>query len=251
MKNYVVWTNCTIRESRQQFAGIEAAGNREIRAAYENMFRISQASARKFLQGEWESIVIADEVETRVDMFKQNWQKIWDIWHGEPCNILYLDSDTMFIQTCAMFGVFKEFRLFNWTDPKSNGEFLNYYNAGVRYYSSEMRPETWMVGEAEAEKWNLRIWDQEQVIFNRMFWSQALNSYDRHVPEYNWQALPNLPGPNLLRSQELWNCTPLQRVRVVHYSGSRDARHTARFMDAVAKDIGVEYVKAEPEEFEF
>jgi len=241
MKNYVVWTNCTLNEKKEQFSGIEAAGNAEIRRHYEEMFRISRASARRYLKGDWEEVVWTDSVETRVDMFKQNWQRMWDLWHNEECNILYLDSDTMFIQDCEIFGLFKDFRLFNWTDPKSNGEFLNYYNAGVRYYSSTMSDTTWAVGSAEAANWNLKIWDQEQIIFNRMFWSQPMQMFERHIPEFNWQGLTSLPGPNLLRSQELWNCTPIDRVRIVHMSGSRDAEKIIKFMREVASDLKLEY----------
>jgi hypothetical protein len=241
MKNYVVWTNCSIKENKVSFSGIEAAGNSHTRRQYEEMFRISQASARRFLKGSWQEIVWQDPVESRVTMFRQNWQRMWDLWHSEPCNILYLDSDTMFIQECEIFDVFKKFRLFNWTDPKTNHEFLNYYNAGVRYYPATMSETTWAVGAESAQHWNLKVWDQEQLIFNRMFWSQLLEPGEAHLPEFNWQAVTSLPGPNLLRSQELWNCTPISRAKIMHTSGSRDAEHTVDFMSQLANTLGIQY----------
>lgn len=240
VKNYVVWTNCEIETKDLEF-GFKGAGNESTRAAYDKMFAISKASARKFLVGPFEEIVITDPAPTRVEMFKQNWQRVWDLWHKEPCNILYLDSDTMFMRDTQIFGQFEEFRLFNWTDPKSNNEFLNYYNAGVRYYPSTMSNTTWAVGGAEADRWNLKIWDQEQIIFNRMFWSQAIPFHDRHRPELNWQAIPNLPGPNLQRSQELWNCTPIARANIVHTSGSRGAEAIVGFMANIAKQLNLQY----------
>jgi|LakMenE18May11ns_1017448.scaffolds.fasta_scaffold9329694_2 hypothetical protein len=50
-----------------------------------------------------------------------------------------------------------------------------------------------------------------------------------------------LTGPNLLRSQELWNCTPIDRVRIVHMSGSRDAEKIIKFMKELASDLKLEY----------
>jgi hypothetical protein len=180
MKNYVVWTNCQVNESEHRF-GISPCSDSASRAAYDTMFQISRGSARKFLAGDWEEVVFTDPVETRVHMFQQNWQRIWDLWHQEPCNILYLDSDAMFIKSTDMFGHFDQYRLFNWTDPKSNAQFPNYYNAGVRYYPSTMSAEVWNIGQDMAQNWNLNIWDQEQLIFNAMFWSQDVQ--DPHHPE--------------------------------------------------------------------
>lgn len=238
MKNYVIWTNCKISETKERF-GIQPCGDPQSQAAYDTMFQVSRASAQRFLQGDWTEIVFTDPAETRVDMFQANWQRIWDIWHREPCNILYLDSDTMFLRPTEIFGRFHEFRLFNWTDPKSNDQFANYYNAGVRYYPSTMKPEIWSIGEAMAKSWNLDIWDQEQLIFNAMFWKQSIP--DPHHPELNWQGMQMIvPDPRAQEAHEQWNQCAISQTNIIHVHGSRSAIHTAQLMFNTAKQLGIE-----------
>lgn len=241
MKNYVIWTNCQVNETEKKF-GIEPCSDPESRQAYDTMFQISHASAKKFLAGDWEEIVFTDPAETRVHMFQQNWKRIWDIWHQEPCNILYLDSDTMFIRATEIFEKFAEYRLFNWTDPKSNSEFKNYFNAGVRYYPFTMLPEVWKIGEVMAENWNLDIWDQEQLIFNRMFWSQDIPETDSRHPELNWQGMMmRIPNSSMQSAHEEWNQFPINKTHIIHVHGSRDAVQTAQLMSNTAKHLGIQY----------
>jgi hypothetical protein len=138
MKNFVVWTNCDViseDNATQEKLNIARCDNAEARAAYDTMYRVSRITAEKFLLGDWEPIAWTDPAPSRLDIFKRNWQRIRDLWHQEPCNILYLDSDTMIVKPTEIFGRFREFRMFNWTDPKTTPQFENYYNAGVRYYA--------------------------------------------------------------------------------------------------------------------
>jgi hypothetical protein len=241
IKNYVIWTNCQISETQERF-GIRPCGDPESQAAYNTMFNISRASARKFLQDDWEELVFTEPSETRVDMFKSNWQRIWEVWHREPCNILYLDSDTMFIRPTKIFGRFQEFRLFNWTDPKSNHIFKDYYNAGVRYYPSTMKPVIWQIGSTIAQNWDLNIWDQEQIIFNQMFWTQPINDKDRHHPELNWQGMHMIsPDPRAQLAHKEWNNCTVDQAHIIHVHGSRNAVQTAQLMTNTAKtQLGLE-----------
>jgi hypothetical protein len=241
IKNYVVWTNCQVNETETRF-NIEPCADATTRSAYDTMFRISYASAKKFLQGNWEPIVFTDTAASRVDMFKDNWQKIWNIWHGELCNILYLDSDTMFIRPTEIFGRFQEFRLFNWTDPKSNEQFKDYYNAGVRYYPASMSNETWNIGKNMSDKWSLDIWDQEQLIFNEMFWQQAIPENDRRHPELNWQGMwLTIPDPNVQAVQEQWNQLAIKDTHIIHVHGSRGAVKTMALMTQACQSLVIDY----------
>ena len=237
MKNYVVWTNCDINETQAKF-GINPCGDPVSRAAYQTMFEISHASAMRFLAGDWQAVVFDEPAETRVHMFQANWQRIWDIWHSEPCNILYLDSDTMFIRPTDVFGRFAEFRLFNWTDPKSNPQYNDYFNAGVRYYPASMDQEIWKIGNEMAQSWRLDIWDQEQLIFNEMFWTQNIDAADRRHPEYNWQGMALSRGVDLA-AHEQWNELRLDQAHIVHVHGSRSAVGTAQIMQQLSDQVGV------------
>ena len=238
MKNYIVWTNCRIEERGAQF-GIGAAGDPAVTAAYDRMFEISRASARQNIRGRWEEIVFDETCETRVEMFQKNWQKIHDLWHGEPCNILYLDSDTIVVKPVEIFGRFPDFRLFNWTDPARNEQFNNYFNAAVRYYPAHMSEEVWKIGNDMAANWNLDIWDQEQLIFNEMLWRQPISWEDAHHPELNWQA-PS--GKNLgeLNYHSQFNTFPLGHARIIHYHGSRDHIRGQMLARGLAAAAGIE-----------
>ena len=145
MKNYVVWTNCTVNESDDTVTKFNLApvNNDAARNGYSQINKISRDSAKKYLQGAWEEIVYTDPAPSRTAIFQRNWQRIHDLWHKEPCNILYLDSDTIIIRPTEIFDRFAEFRVFNWTDPKFNEKFENLYNAGVRYYPATMSRDLW------------------------------------------------------------------------------------------------------------
>lgn len=237
MKNYVSWTNCKISETEARF-NIQPCGDPDNQAAYARMHKISLASARHFLAGDWEPVVFTDPAETRVHMFRDNWQRVWDLWHAEPCNILYLDSDAMFIQPTEVFGRFKEFRLFNWSDPKQNQCYTNYFNAGVRYYASSMLDHIWELGDQMAQNWNLDIWDQEQLIFNEMFWQQDIAEHDRRHPELNWQGMGFSRGVGQQLHEE-WNQFPLSRAHIIHVHGSRGPVVTAKIMEDISCHVGI------------
>lgn len=237
MKNYVVWTNCKVNETEKKF-GIEPCADPRVTADYDRMHEISLASARKFLKGNWEPIVFTEPANSRVEMFKANWARLRDLWHSEPCNILYLDSDTVFLKPTEIFGRFDEYRLFNWSTPAQDHGFANYFNAAVRYHPHTMTAETWAVGDAIAENWNLDIWDQEQIIFNTMFWSQGLTFEDAHHPELNWQA-PTGTTLQELAAHAQFNSFPIQHVRILHYHGTRSSTRGQDVAAMLAKLAGV------------
>lgn len=236
MKNYVVWTNCKVNDTETRF-GIEPCADDRVTADYDTMFRYSLASARRYLKGAWEPVVFTEPAESRVEMFKSNWRRISDLWHSEPCNVLYLDSDTIFLKPTEIFGRFDEYRLFNWTTPPRHEQFEHYFNAAVRYHPHTMRQETWDIGEEMAQNWNLDIWDQEQIIFNRMFWSQGLDFEDALRPELNWQA-PTGTAINELAQHAQFNSFPIQHVRILHYHGTRGSSRGQDIAAMLAKMTG-------------
>jgi hypothetical protein len=244
MKNFVVWTNCNVVSEdpgTQARLNIARCDNPEARTAYDTMHRISRLTAAKFLQGEWEAIVWTDPAPSRLEIFKRNWYRIRDLWHQEPCNVLYLDSDTMMIRITEIFGRFQEFRLFNWTDPKSTKQFEHLFNAGVRYYPASMSEDLWQVGDSMAAVWRDDNWNMEQEIFNTMFWQQPIPDYDRHHPELNWQGMRlTNPDPRTQQAHEQWNQCAFSSVHIMHVHGSRGPEHTAQVMTRIAKPLGIQ-----------
>lgn len=236
--NIVIWTDCDVLETEHGH-GIAPCGDPDSRQAYREMFRLSRQSAQRYLQGNWTAMVFDTPRASREEIFRENWRQIRDIWHSRPCNILYLDSDTLFCRPTEIFGRFREFRLFNWTDPKNDTRFTNTFNAGVRYYPNTMDPGIWQRGDVLARDWDMTIWDQEQIIFNEMFWQQALEWSDAHRPEMNFQMFwPQ--ALNHVSWAEAWNTISLDQAHVIHYHGSRGAVDQLQLGKQLALRFGIE-----------
>ena len=237
MKNYVVWTNCSVTEVLGDH-GIEPAGAPGVRESYDAMFRASLASVQQNLRGAWTGIVIDQEQPTRLAMFKNNYTKIRDLWHSEPCNILFVDSDTVMVKPVEIFGRWPEFRLFNWTTPPRHSRFENYFNCAVRYYPAHMSPKVWAIGDREFAAWDNSIYDHEQLMFNHMFWSQGLTWEDAHHPELNWQAENGMTLPQLAEHAQ-FNNLPLGQARIIHYHGTRSHNRGAFLASMLPRAAGI------------
>jgi hypothetical protein len=236
MKNYVVWHNCEIQDTNSAF-GLEAAGAPGVANRYSEMHRISLISALHFLQGSWAPVVFSEPAESRVAMFKQSWQRIRELWHREPCNILYLDSDTIMVQPTEIFGKFDNFRMFNHSTPPSQAPFEHYFNAAVRYYPHTMTRDVWDLGDNLAMTWNLDIWDQEQIIFNHMLWSQPVTFETVHRPDLNYQAPTG--GVDQLQGWHSFNGCEYQAAHIIHYHGTRSSNRGVELATALANQLGL------------
>jgi len=246
MKNYVVWANCHVTEVLGDH-GIAPAGAPGVREAYDVMFQASRAAAKQNLRGRWTEVIIDDTCATRLDMFKNNWRRVRELWHTEPCNILFMDSDSIMVKPVEMFGRFPEFRLFNWTTPPRHAEFENYFNCAVRYFPAHMNPAVWALGDELAAKWDNSIYDYEQLMFNHMFWSQGISWEDAHHPELNWQA-ENGMNIGELNAHSQFNTLPLGHARIIHYHATRSDKRgefLARML-ALAAGVEVDYSDVKP-----
>jgi hypothetical protein len=208
---------------------------------YNEMYKLSRNSARKFLQGEWEEIkFIAPVLDARLYQIAQ-WYTIKELWHREPCNILAMGADTLFMRPTEIFGQFKEMRMFNYTDPRQHAEFEHYFNDDIRYYPADMDPAVWAVGERRMGEWfthEQAHWDWGQLIHNYQFWSQDIPADDLLKPNLNWMAhnLRDLT-PEIINWHEVWNRCSLADANIVHFSGSRGAEQTVATMQIVSTAI--------------
>ena len=209
---------------------------------YYSMNEIMCHSAETFIQEDFEFITIEESVESYQQIFHNNFQHVSDIYHeNDSHNILFLDTDTLIISPVYIFdGRFKDFQMFNYTDPKElQGKDLknkyeitcpHYFNAGVRIYPNTMNEKTWDLGWSYAKDWDYDIWGTEQIIFNKMMFSQ--NPDYRHwlLPEYSFQAM-NLQH-NKIGDTEInnylknWNGIHLNYAKILHLHGTRGAENT-------------------------
>lgn len=213
-------------------------------ALYKEMYATSRASARKFLAGEWEEILhSAPCLDARMFQIAQ-WYLVKELWFREPCNILCMGADTMFIKPTEVFGRWNTMRLFNYTDPRNHPEFTNYFNDDVRYFPHDMDPAIWELGERRMAEWfshQQAHWDLGQLINNTMFWNQSIDDNDRLHPYMNWMShnLRDL-SPESLAATHRWNRFPFESVHVMHFNGSRGPAATLDIMKLTAEKFGVD-----------
>jgi len=196
---------------------------------YMSMHEISTASFQKFLSGEWELKFITGEVDQINDAFEQTFWAIHDLWHREPCNILYTDPDTIATKSIDIWDRYDQFRMFNFTAPNSYGKFANYFNAGVRYFASTMDRAIWQTGADMARKWNKGDYNTEQIILNTMLWDQGLTLKEVLDPVMAWQ------GSGLNNRQ-----CKMEDACILHLHSSRGAKNRLQEMTRLAKSIGLD-----------
>lgn len=225
MKNYLFTVNCDVLVSHREH-GLEPPQAAGVREAYDHMWQLQQASARQYLAGDWQVVTITEPATSRNHMFQRTYQQIRDVWHQEPCNILFMDSDCVFRLPTKIFDQFTDFRLFNRTTAPPNPRFPEYYNCAVRYYPLTMSESVWARGDLWLREWNSSIYDHEQEMYNAMFWHQ--NPSKPHRPELNFQA-PQCDQIAQAQAWSGWNQCSFESAQIVHYHGTRGARNAVRF----------------------
>jgi hypothetical protein len=190
---------------------------------YTKAHEISLESARKYLQDLDDVVVLTGKYTNVHKTFQNTWKETYRLWK-EGHNLLFTDSDTIFINEVSVFGKYKEFRMFNHTEPaifrtpnKYNASFNNFYNAGVRYYPSTMTQETWDIGNKIVDDWDEDTYDTEQIALNTMHWSQGLFSSIVSDSSLNFICPLNRP-------QDWWtshNRRSVDSAKILHFCGTR------------------------------
>ena len=236
MKNYLIKGLHRIG-STQWWPGRDRADEGDLYSYYEKMALLSEASFFQNLLGDWEYIKLESTATDVNHVFRQQFRSIWDIWSSEPCNIYYCGSDVQVLKPVEVFGKYKHFLLFNYTDPKSLDEHEHFLNADIRYYPAEMDRamfEQALIDVAEATEWN-----NDQKLYNRMVWSQGLTPTEVIDPTMAYQG-PWLPGPQEAKDfTDNWNGCRLEDASIVHWHGSRDANAKLQLMQGVNAQLGI------------
>lgn len=216
----------------------EATVARQTAERYERMYQISRASARKFLQGDWEEIKFTAPVLDARQYQIAQWYVIKELWYREPCNILAMGADTLFIKPTEIFGRYDRMMMFNYTDPRTHAEFPHYFNDDIRYYPGTLDSRVWNIGEEKMKGWFDHAesgWGWGQLIHNYQFWSQNI-TVDRVLdPRMAYQAFQL--DQNYCNQ---WNGLDINQANVLHFHGSRDADSRVQIMTELAKQLGIE-----------
>jgi hypothetical protein len=225
MKNYLVKSLYQVTDPNWL---VHDRGHEEnLYEQYLEMHRTSVASYTKHLRGDYELKFFTGRVENISQAFEKTFWNIHQLWHSEPCNIFYTDPDTVARHEINPWS-FTEFRMFNFTDPKSfnkpnkyNKQFPYFFNAGVRYFPHSMNPMTWKVGEEIASDWDHNTYDTEQIALNAMLWSQGIELDQMLKPQWAYQACW-YPEKSIVL-HDVWNGISIDSAAIVHVHSSRNA----------------------------
>lgn len=239
MKNYLVKGIHKIT-SPHWWPGRDRTDEGDIYAFYKKMNEVSEASFCHYLEGDWELITLVGDATDINHVFRQQFRGIWDIWSNEPCNILYCGSDTQMVRKTKVFGEYKHFLLFNYTDPRTRPEVgcEHHLNADIRYYPAEMNRE--MFANALAELNNACEWGQDQLLYNKMVWDQGLTPKQVVDPKMAYQGhwLPHVD--RIMKDcSDVWNGCKLEESHIVHWGATRGAHAKLQLMQDVSRDLKI------------
>lgn len=230
MKNYLVKSLFKVQDTNWHV--VDRSREENLYDNYLDMHKVSLSSFEKHLQGEWELKFLNGDVDHINQAFEKTFWFIHDLWHNEPCNILYTDPDTLCVRPVDFWGKYDTFRMFNYTEPKEylasnryNRWFDHYFNAGVRYFPADMSKDIWKMGAAMAQNWDYKNYNTEQTILNAMLWDQGLTRDQAFEPSMAWQLFHSD-----LEFCSRWNRSPLHEARILHLHSSRGADSRASVM---------------------
>jgi hypothetical protein len=222
--------------------------NRDLYLAYQKMSAFSRASYEHYVEEPFEYIQLTDEVDDNDTYTVAVWEDMKRIWNQEPCNIFYAGADTMMIRSTSLFSDrFKEYRMFNYTDPKSQGDFEHLFNDDLQYYPHTMSKEVWDLGE---QLWKNRMshpqrhWGFDQIRHNHMLWSQNISLDDALHPELAYQAmnLRELSEPAIKWHNE-WNGIDINEAHILHFHASRGSQQVINLMQYLCDYQEIPYGK--------
>lgn len=244
MKNYLIKGLHRI-SSTKWWPGRDRADEGDLFVMYTEMAKLSEASFFRFLQGDWELIRL-ESIATDVNhVFRQQFRAIYNLWKSEPCNIYYCGADVQLLKPTTVFGRYKHFMMFNYTDPRSLEDVEHFMNADVRYFPAEMNAEMFDDALVKMEKMN--EWNGDQLLYNRMLWGQGLTPEQVIDPTMAYQG-PWIMGnnPETKAFADNWNGCKLEDAYVVHWHGSRFAPLKVEVMKQVNRELGIPDVPAKP-----
>jgi len=234
MKNYLIKGLHKIG-STVWWPGSNRAWEGDLYPMYEKMDKISKASFKHHLQGDWELINLVSEAEDVNHVFRQQFQAIYKIWKEEPCNILYCGSDTQMIKPTEVFDQYQHFMMWNYTDPKEYGPCSHFLNADIRYYPHTMRQGIWDYAIYQMK--DLTWWNSDQVLYNLMVWGQGLGAEQVIDPKMAYQGFMLPQQPQSL--SDSWNGCTIQEAHIIHWHGSRGAQQKLNLMQSINKQLNI------------
>lgn len=247
VKNYLVGSHYRVKETKWSWKDTADEGDQY--ELYKRMYQLSRASIFNFLDDEYEEICFQDTIEHIGEAAKLGWRYLRELWESEPCNLLILGPDCQMVKPTKIFNQFDEFRMFNWTDPKSNDgnntwsvKIPNYFNGDMMYFPHNMKKELWEMYDELHRSWETdnttKTWGNDQIIANIMFWSQNIPWEQAHRPDLFYQA-QWIPHWASLEQQDQWNQFKSTDAHIIHWHASRHVPTKLAAMENVNKVLNI------------
>jgi hypothetical protein len=166
---------------------------------YRKLTKLSLDSFLKNLKDITQVRILEGSKDNYHELFKHLYWEVKDVYlKNQPCNILFVDSDTACLQPVSIFDKFNKFAMFNthvgapykhsYQNPTClslSGRFNPWMMANIRYYPSGLPDFIWDVGDDLAYSW-IDEWAYDCIIYNAMFHSQGITNFDEyHNPKWN------------------------------------------------------------------
>ena len=235
MTNYFVQT--LVKVNSTDYGWKDRSSEGDLYSLYKQIQEQSYASFKHNLQGDWEYVLLETEVNNVLEVFRFNFESIYELAHREPANIFFCGLDCQMIEPTEVFGKYNKFRMFNHTDPKRNGFFENNFNCDTRYYPAELDESIWQYSLDTSE--NLTVWEQEQNIYNNMMWNQDVTLEEVLDPKMAFQAHMMGSPDNNVDEATRWNGIHVNDANIIHWHSSRGAPNRLDVMTEVNKRLGI------------
>lgn len=241
MKNYFVQNLCKIvnedSHKREQEIPLQ---EKNYYPLYQELQKISYSTFKHHMQGDWEYVLLEAEVNHVFEVFKLNFEEIYKLGANGDANILFCGLDTTMIAPTEIFGRWDNFMMFNHTDPKKSQKFQNNFNCDVRYYPATMDKKWW---DYTLEKMDsLKVWSDEQDIYNDILWGQGAKVEDVRHPELSFQAhmMPNLD--TRIDEANYYNQFDINDAHIIHWHSSRGIENRVALMKDVCERLEIPIV---------
>lgn len=240
MKNYFVQTLCKVNEANHKPGQDIPIHEKDVFPLYQQMQKLSYSTFKKFMAGDWEYVLLEKSVDHVFDVFKNNFREIHKLAQDGDANILFCGLDAQMLRPTEIFGKWDKFMMFNHSDPKRTAKFENNFNCDVRYYPASLDKKWW---DYTIEKLDtLKVWSDEQDIYNDILWGQGVNVNEVCHPELAFQGFMM---PSLSHNVEVanrWNNTDINNANIVHWHSSRSLTNRIELMTDVCRRLNVDII---------
>ena len=209
--------------------------------AYKAMHELTLPLLEKYVQGNWQLILLQGSANTVHDMFKEVFVRTYQLWKSEPCNVLFVDLDIMTFHGVDIFDQYQHFTMFD-TEGQKQRKFETkttvlyrnetFWNCGLRYFPSTMSEATWGVGFSLFDSWtDNNEYDREQLIYSRM-----LNSQTEFVPSSQRLIIQRTAA-------EFENVEVAKNTPMIHFHSSRGPWENLEYMKNYSPLVQNHYTK--------